>query len=79
MPTYDYICESCQEKREILQKISEAPLTLCTACNKPALRRGVGGGIGLVFKGTGFYITDYARPSPPLEQKKEPTAKTPTA
>lgn len=61
MPTYDYQCSSCKKTLEILQKISAEPLKECPECGLSTLVRGVGGGIGLQFQGTGFYITDYAR------------------
>ncbi|MCB1112643.1 MAG: zinc ribbon domain-containing protein [Chlamydiales bacterium] len=59
MPTYAYHCTNCQEETEAFQKITDAPLKKCPQCGKETLQRGPGGGIGLTFKGTGFYITDY--------------------
>ncbi|MEC7839215.1 MAG: FmdB family zinc ribbon protein [Chlamydiota bacterium] len=59
MPTYEYKCENCGFETEKLQKMSDAPLTLCEKCNRETLKRGFGGGIGLSFQGSGFYITDY--------------------
>lgn len=61
MPTYEYRCPECNHQLEMFQKISDEPATECPACGKSALQRGPGGGIGLAFKGTGFYITDYAK------------------
>ena len=61
MPTYDYHCDACDSSFEIEQKITADPLKECPKCHSFDLRRGPGGGIGLAFKGTGFYITDYAR------------------
>jgi putative FmdB family regulatory protein len=66
MPTYDYICENCKHTLEVFQKITEEPLTLCPACKQQTLRSRPGGGIGLAFKGSGFYINDYST------EKKEP-------
>lgn len=63
MPTYDYHCESCKIHQEFSQKITDAPLKICPNCQKPTLKRGPGGGIGLAFKGSGFYINDYAKDS----------------
>lgn len=60
MPTYDYRCTQCAHLFETSQKITEAPLKMCPHCGKEALQRGPGGGIGLSFKGPGFYINDYA-------------------
>ena len=59
MPTYGYHCTSCGKKVDIFQKITDAPITLCEACGKQTLQRGPGGGIGLSFTGSGFYINDY--------------------
>ncbi|MBM3823674.1 MAG: zinc ribbon domain-containing protein [Verrucomicrobia bacterium] len=66
MPTYDYTCSKCGHSFEFQQSISEAALTQCpkSICPKRvwgrgAVKRGVGGGTGLIFKGSGFYITDY--------------------
>lgn len=66
MPTYEYVCEKCGHGFELFQPIAEAPLTQCpkAVCpkkrwGKGKVKRGVGGGAGLIFKGSGFYITDY--------------------
>ena len=59
MPTYEYIC-SAGHAFEAFQKISERPKTKCPKCGKPATRK-ISGGAGLVFKGSGFYITDYGK------------------
>ncbi|MEP6746046.1 MAG: zinc ribbon domain-containing protein [Gemmatimonadota bacterium] len=59
MPTYEYICTS-GHAFETFQKISERPKTKCPTCGKPAKRK-ISGGAGLVFKGSGFYITDYGK------------------
>jgi len=61
MPTYDYICTKCGHELEVFQSMKEAPLKLCPACRRRALKRKVGGGAGLIFKGSGFYITDYKK------------------
>lgn len=68
MPTYEYQCLSCGATLEVTQKITEDALTQCPACKSESLRRGPGGGIGLQFKGSGFYCTDYnQKPSNPPE------------
>lgn len=67
MPTYEYQCASCRHRLEALQKITAEPLTKCPECGKETLQRGPGGGIGLQFKGSGFYITDYAKKAVPKE------------
>ena len=59
MPTYEYACEKCRHRFEIFQSMKDAPLKSCPKCKKPALKRLVGTGAGLIFKGSGFYITDY--------------------
>ena len=61
MPTYDYICAKCGHEMEAFQSMKDAPLALCPACKRRALKRQVGGGAGLIFKGSGFYITDYKK------------------
>ena len=59
MPTYEYVCRKCGHELEQFQSIKDAPLKKCPKCSKLALQRRVGGGSGLLFKGSGFYITDY--------------------
>ena len=59
MPTYDYSCDSCNHSFEIFESISAEPQTKCPKCKKKKLRRLFGAGAGLVFKGSGFYQTDY--------------------
>ena len=59
MPLYEYRCESCHNLIEVLQKFSDAPLTTCAKCGG-SLERLIST-VGLHFKGTGFYLTDYGR------------------
>jgi putative FmdB family regulatory protein len=66
MPTYVYVCQKCGHQFEQFQSISAEPLTTCTkeACpqknwGKGKVKRAISGGAGLIFKGSGFYITDY--------------------
>lgn len=59
MPTYEYECENGHVFEEF-QSIVAAPLNVCPICSSPARRR-ISGGTGLIFKGSGFYINDYAR------------------
>jgi putative FmdB family regulatory protein len=59
MPTYDYRCDACGHELELFQGITEAPKRKCPACKKSKLRRKIGGGAGFLFKGSGFYLTDY--------------------
>lgn len=59
MPTYDYECAACEHKFEHFQGINDALLTKCPECGKKKLRRLIGAGGAVVFKGSGFYQTDY--------------------
>jgi putative FmdB family regulatory protein len=61
MPTYDYRCEACRHEFDAFQSITEAPLKKCPQCGKNKLRRLIGAGAGIIFKGSGFYETDYKR------------------
>jgi putative FmdB family regulatory protein len=63
MPIYEYQCSSCNYHMEELQSISEQPLTRCPRCKKNTLKRLIGSGAGIIFKGSGFYETDYKRNS----------------
>ena len=57
MPTYDYLCEHCNYQFEHFQSMSEEPLKKCPECGK-SVRRLIGGGLGVIFKGNGFYVND---------------------
>lgn len=59
MPTYDYVCDACDHKFEQFQSMKEDALTKCPKCKKKKLRRLFGAGAAIVFKGSGFYQTDY--------------------
>ncbi len=59
MPTYEYECSECRYKFDIFQSIKEEPKKICPKCKKPKLKRLIGRGAGIIFKGTGFYQTDY--------------------
>lgn len=63
MPTYEYVCTECQHEFETFQSMKDDPLKICPACQRPSVKRKIGGGAGLIFKGTGFYITDYKKPA----------------
>jgi putative FmdB family regulatory protein len=58
MPTYEYRCPECGNEFEKFGKMSDPPVMECTQCGAEAIRK-ISGGAGLVFKGSGFYITDY--------------------
>lgn len=62
MPTYDYKCLDCGHSFEAFQKINDASLEICPRC-KGKLKRLIGAGGGLIFKGSGFYATDYKKTS----------------
>lgn len=59
MPTYDYKCDACDHTWELFQSIKAAPEKKCPSCGKKKARRLIGAGAGLIFKGSGFYLTDY--------------------
>jgi putative FmdB family regulatory protein len=71
MPTYDYECQGCGHVFEEFQSITEEPLKKCPACKKKKLRRLISGGAAILFKGSGFYQTDYRSESYKSEAKKE--------
>jgi putative FmdB family regulatory protein len=57
MPTYEYECKSCSHSFDIFQSISDDPIKICPKCGKE-VRRVINGGMGVIFKGSGFYVTD---------------------
>jgi putative FmdB family regulatory protein len=59
MPTYDYVCDACGHKFEEYQSMTAKFLRKCPVCKKPKLRRLLGTGAAIIFKGSGFYQTDY--------------------
>ena len=61
MPTYDYVCDACSHTCDVFQSIKDPVLTTCPACGEDKLRRKIGAGAGIIFKGSGFYETDYKR------------------
>ena len=78
MPTYDYVCDACQHAFELSQTMTASAKKKCPKCGKPKLRRLIGAGMAIVFKGSGFYKTDYRSDSykkraeadkPPSESK----------
>ena len=71
MPTYDYECQKCGHSFELFQKMSDAPLRKCPQCNKLSLKRLIGTGAGIIFKGSGFYETDYRSDNYKKAAKKE--------
>jgi putative FmdB family regulatory protein len=65
MPTYDYVCKHCGHAFEHFQPMSEAMLVKCPKCGQATLERLIGAGAGFLFKGSGFYQTDYKRAGAP--------------
>ena len=61
MPTYGYICQSCGHQFDLFQKMSDGAKRKCPECGLLKLRRLIGSGGGVIFKGGGFYETDYRR------------------
>ena len=59
MPTYDYICDACKHEFEAFESIKADSQTICPACHEAKLRRKIGAGAAILFKGSGFYQTDY--------------------
>jgi putative FmdB family regulatory protein len=77
MPTYEYECEKCGHHFDEFQSILADPLKTCPECGKDALRRLFGGGSAIIFKGSGFYQTDYRSDSYKAGAKAEQPATTP--
>src|SRR5678815_3715633 len=78
MPTYEYICEKCDHQFDVIQSIKDKPLTVCPEekCHlkkwgKGKIKKMIGSGAGLIFKGSGFYITDYRSDSYKEAAKKD--------
>ena len=69
MPNYDYVCETCGYEWELFQSMNDSPAKSCPKCKKRKARRLIGLGAGIIFKGSGFYETDYKRSAEP--KKKE--------
>jgi putative FmdB family regulatory protein len=77
MPTYDYICDQCKHEFEAFESIKADPQTICPECAQPKLRRKIGAGAAILFKGSGFYQTDYRSESykKRAEADKQPSSK----
>src|SRR5258705_783259 len=86
MPTYEYQCEKCKKSFDCYQSMKDAPLSVCTkelcrrkTWGKGRVKRQLGTGAGLIFKGSGFYITDYRSEGYKAAAKSESTAKSESA
>jgi putative FmdB family regulatory protein len=76
MPTYEYVCRKCGFEFEEFQSIAAEPVSVCPRCGATAgVRRKISGGTGLIFKGSGFYITDYKNKH---TESDDPSVKTKT-
>jgi len=84
MPTYEYVCSKCEQQFDLFQPITDERLTVCPKekCGlkpwgKGKVKRAIGSGAGIIFKGSGFYITDYRSDSYKEAAKKESPSTTP--
>ncbi len=75
MPTYDYQCPDCGHEFEEFQSISAKPIKKCPKCGKRKVKRLIGSGAGVIFKGTGFYQTDYKGSSKPASKPESTDTK----
>lgn len=78
MPTYDYACKECGHRFEAFQSMTEPAMTTCPHCGQESLQRLIGAGAGLVFKGSGYYQTDYKKSSVPPASPGSDTASSST-
>jgi putative FmdB family regulatory protein len=78
MPTYEYHCDACEHNFDEFQSMSEEPLKKCPQCGKKKLRRVFGAGAAVLFRGSGFYQTDYRSESYKSAAKKEQEAAKPS-
>jgi|WetSurMetagenome_2_1015567.scaffolds.fasta_scaffold223505_2 putative FmdB family regulatory protein len=73
MPTYEYKCSNCGFDYEVIQSIKAESLKKCPKCGKDTLKKIISGGVGVIFKGSGFYQTDYVDKKSKLTSKKSET------
>jgi putative FmdB family regulatory protein len=78
MPTYEYECQKCHHRFELFQSIKDKPKTSCPNC-RGRVKRLLGTGAGIIFKGSGFYTTDYRKPSYKEAANKESGTPTPAS
>ena len=79
MPNYDYHCTSCGYIEEISQRMSESALTTCPKCGKETFERTITGGAGVLYKGQGWYVTDYSKKSSGGKEKDSAAPMPPSA
>lgn len=81
MPTYEYICRACEHQFELFQSMNDPVKRKCPRCGKPKLERLIGTGAGVIFKGSGFYQTDYRSEGykKAAEAESKPAEKKPAA
>ena len=72
MPNYDYECQDCNHVFEVFQQMTDERLTECPEC-KGKLERLIGGGAGIIFKGSGFYVNDYKKDNKAVSKDKTKT------
>ncbi len=75
MPTYDYECSACGHKHEIFEKVDHDGVKACPKCGKKKAVRLMGIGAGILFKGSGFHVTDYRKGTPPPPESKQGESK----
>ena len=75
MPTYEYECDACGHGFEEFQSMTDKKLKKCPKCKKLKLHRLIGAGSGIIFKGTGFYETDFKTKKEPVKKSKTTTKK----
>ena len=75
MPTYDYKCPDCGHEFEEFQTMTSAPIRKCPKCGKRRVKRLIGTGLQPIFKGSGFYETDYVKKSRPADSEAKPESK----
>ena len=75
MPTYEYVCRKCEHRFEKFQSMTAKPIRKCPSCGKTSVQRLIGAGAGIIFKGSGFYETDYRSDS--YKKGSESETKTP--
>lgn len=77
VPTYDYYCKACDAHFEVMQRITEPPLTQCQQCGGPIQR--LISPVGIIFKGSGFHVNDYRKPEPAKTSESKADSPAPTA